>query len=199
MTKVHAIEANLSKVLKIKRGPKDSDQAFMKKLHDAAIDATDDKKVDKDDADTTWEQFGEDGQAWVNAASDARKAKEPLPAYDDVEEAAEEEAPVPKKGAKAAPAKAPAKVAAKVAPAPKEKAAPKAKADAEAKPKKRGVVDAILAYVHKNPDARPGTIVLALKEDGIVASEGTAAAIRSAYRQVGRFLQSKKLLTKELF
>lgn len=117
MAKTHAIETKLSKVYGIKRAKKESDQAFMKRLHEAATQ-------EGDDADKKWEQLTEAEQAWVNAATEAHDDEKDFPDFDavgadaeeeeeetedneseeDEEEAEEEDEPKAKKG-KAKPAK----------------------------------------------------------------------------------------------
>jgi hypothetical protein len=76
MAKMHPVEAKIAKIFGVKRGPKDSDKKWKLKLHDAASDES------VEDAEEKWDDIGEDGQAWVNAMTDARDNDEDLPEFD---------------------------------------------------------------------------------------------------------------------
>jgi hypothetical protein len=94
MAKMHPVEAEIAKAFGLKRGANDNDKKWKQKLHEAATDE------DAEDADEKWDSLSEDAQAWVNAATDAKDDKNPLPDFDDVggEPAAAEE-PDPDDGA----------------------------------------------------------------------------------------------------
>lgn len=80
MAKVHPIEAELSKALGIKRGAKEREQTFAKKLHEAAT-------ADETCPETIWDQLTDAAQAWVNACTDAVEAGALfMPGYGDSDE-----------------------------------------------------------------------------------------------------------------
>lgn len=209
--KMSAIEAELQKVLKIKPG-KDR-QAYLKKVHAAGVDLSDDD----------FDGLSEAAQKWLNAATRANNADKDIPdfpadaepgeseeaetesegddAVDETEEAEEEEPAEEKKVSTSKKQKAPAKAKVDTKTAPAKAKETKAPPKKEAKPKAKkggGKVEQLKKLILKNLSVKPDDLVAKVEAAGLEVSKSTVTTVRSDMLGTIRVLQGAGLLTKNL-
>ena len=172
---VNPIEAELSKVTKLKGKPKEDRPVYLNRLVTAAGDLED----------VEWKKISKPTQKWVNSVVKQYVNKGlAIPDFEVDDEAGDEPAPAP-------PAKAVAKKAGNGAGAAKKVAAKKVatKEDKAQRPLGTSAQTVIKRLLIKDPTLTPGDIAEKLVREGVSCSTVSISTIRSDFRHSLRVIQ----------
>jgi hypothetical protein len=175
------IEAELNKVLKVKRKKGEDEQLYLARMVTTVQHLSEE----------AWETLSIPAQRWCNSAAKAFDAKQDIKGFDDDEE---EEVQQPKSNGKGKAAKAEAKAAKSEAKAETVKAAKPAKA-----PKKVSMSKTLKGLVIENPSFTVEELSKALNKAGFEGfQQSTVVTCRTDLRDTLRYLQDHGHLARPM-